>query len=525
MPKADARLGIDVGGTNTDAVVMDRDDHLLASAKVATTPDVTRGIGAAIAAVTDQLRGDRARITHAMLGTTHSTNAVLERRDLRRVATIRIGAPATLSVRPLFGWPEDLRRIVSAGETIVEGGFEFDGRPIVALDTDAIARFAASVAGLADAVAVVSVFAPVSEEHELRTKEVVASELGDIHISMSHEVGQLGLLERENATVLNAALTGVARHVAQGFTQALADHSLEPVTFFAQNDGTLMALLYAERFPVLTIGSGPANSLRGAAFLTGLSDAIVVDVGGTSSDIGVLVNGFPRESNAGVEIGGISTNFRMPDLVTIAIGGGTVVGGSEGSVTLGPSSVGYRVRKEALVFGGSTPTLTDASAAAGTVVLGDPSRIGVAFAPLLEEGLTAAHTMLAEAVDRVKTSREDRPLIAVGGGSHLIPDTVPGVSEIHRPDHHDVANAIGAAIAAVSGQVDRVYSLADSSREEALEEARREAASRAVAAGAASERVEIIELDEIPLAYLAHPAVRIRAKAVGALDLGGSLTG
>ncbi|MEA2580041.1 MAG: hypothetical protein QOE83_933 [Actinomycetota bacterium] len=524
MPEADARLGIDVGGTNTDAVVMDRDDHLLASAKVATTPDVTRGIGAAIAAVTDQLRGDRARITHAMLGTTHSTNAVLERRDLRRVATIRIGAPATLSVRPLFGWPEDLRRIISAGETIVEGGFEFDGRPIVPLDADAIARFAASVAGLADAVAVVSVFAPVSEEHELRAKEIVASELGDIHISMSHEVGQLGLLERENATVLNAALTGVARHVAQGFTQALADHSMEPVTFFAQNDGTLMALSYAERFPVLTIGSGPANSLRGAAFLTGLSDAIVVDVGGTSSDVGVLVNGFPRESNAGVEIGGISTNFRMPDLVTIAVGGGTVVGGTEGSVALGPQSVGYRVREEALVFGGSTPTLTDASAAAGTVALGDPSRIG-AFAPLLEEGLTAAHAMLAEAVDRVKTSREDRPLIAVGGGSHLIPHTVPGVSEVHWPDRHDVANAIGAAIAAVSGQVDRVYTLADSSRGEALEDAQREAASRAVAAGAAPERVEIIELDEIPLAYLAHPAVRIRAKAVGALDLGGSLTG
>jgi N-methylhydantoinase A/oxoprolinase/acetone carboxylase beta subunit len=99
------------------------------------------------------------------------------------------------------------------------------------------------------------------------------------------------------------------------------------------------------------------------------------------------------------------------------------------------------------------------------------------------------------------------------------------VSEIHRPEHHDVANAIGAAIAAVSGQVDRVYNLADSSRGEALEEARREAASRAVAAGATPGRVEIIELDEIPLAYLAHPAVRIRAKAVGALDLGGSLTG
>ena len=106
---------------------------------------------------------------------------------------------------------------------------------------------------------------------------------------------------------------------------SLAAHQLRPITFFAQNDGTLMGLDQALRYPVLTIGSGPANSVRGAAFLTGTGDSLVADVGGTSTDVGVLVNGFPRESSQGVEIGGIRTNFRMPDLVTIALGGGTVV--------------------------------------------------------------------------------------------------------------------------------------------------------------------------------------------------------
>ena len=173
-------------------------------------------------------------------------------------------------------------------------------------------------------------FAPVSPRHELAAAEIVKRELGEeMHVSLSHEIGSVGLLERENATILNAALVGVARDVATAMRDALAAHGLRPVTFFAQNDGTLMALGHALRYPVLTIGSGPANSVRGAAFLTGNTDSLVADVGGTSTDVGVLVNGFPRESSEGVEIGGVRTNFRMPDLVTIALGGGTVVSDGE----------------------------------------------------------------------------------------------------------------------------------------------------------------------------------------------------
>ena len=100
----------------------------------------------------------------------------------------------------------------------------------------------------------------------------------------------------------------------------LERRGIDALLYFAQNDGTLMALEHAVRFPVLTIGSGPANSLRGAAYLTGRNDGIVVDVGGTSTDIGVLVSGFPRESSQAVEIGGVRTNFRMPDIVSIAVG-------------------------------------------------------------------------------------------------------------------------------------------------------------------------------------------------------------
>jgi N-methylhydantoinase A/oxoprolinase/acetone carboxylase beta subunit len=230
----------------------------------------------------------------------------------------------------------------------------------------------------------------------------------------------------------------------------------------------------------------------------------------------VLVNGFPRESSYGVEIGGIRTNFRMPDLVTIALGGGTVVAAGPAGVRIGPRSVGFRLQQDALVFGGGTATLTDSAVAAGRAKLGDPG-LATGQAALLTEALAQADAALADAIDRMKTSRDDSPLIAVGGGSILIPDRIPGVSEVIRPEHFDTANAVGAAIASVSGQIDRIFHLGAGGRQVALDEACGEARERAVAAGAEPGTVRIVEMEEIPLAYLTSPAVRIRAKAAGTL--------
>lgn len=516
MPSLDYRLGIDVGGTNTDAVILDRGNRVLAKAKVPGTADITSGITAALDAVVSAPGVTASRVTHVMLGTTHATNAVLERRKLRRVAVIRVGGPATHGVRPMFGWPEDLAQAVAVGSVIVDGGIEFDGRDLAPFDGDAVAAFLGGLDSAPDGVAITSVFAPVSARHELLAAEIARRELGGVHVSLSHEIGSVGLLERENATILNSALVGVARDVARALQEALAAHGLRPATFFAQNDGTLMALDHALHYPVLTIGSGPANSIRGAAFLTGTADALVADVGGTSTDIGVLVNGFPRESSQGVEIGGIRTNFRMPDLVTIALGGGTVLAGDEGRVRIGPRSVGYQLQQEALVFGGQTPTLTDAAVDCGRALLGNPA-LARPSRPLLAAAVARADTMLADAIDRAKTAKGDRPLVAVGGGSILVPDRIPGVSEVIRPEHFDAANAIGAAIASVSGQVDRIFHYGADGRNAALAQARAEATESAAAAGADPATVELVELEEIPLAYLTTPAVRVRAKAAGAL--------
>ena len=194
--------------------------------------------------------------------------------------------------------------------------------------------------------------------------------------------------------------------------------------------------------------------------------------------------------------------------------------GDPGDVRIGPRSVGYLIQQDALIFGGTTPTLTDGAVLAGRAdIAGAPDGADRAgrYRRLLSEALARADVMLAEAIDRVKTSKEDRPLIAVGGGSILIPDRIPGVSEIVRPEHFDAANAVGAAIASVSGQVDRIFHLGPDGRQAVLDEARDEARERAVAAGADPGTVQIIEVDEIPLAYLTSPAVRIRVKAAGTL--------
>lgn len=518
MPLApDLRIGVDVGGTHTDAVLLNAAHDVKAKVKVPTTPDVTSGVRAALDGVLDPAVAPadvRERVSHVMVGSTHAMNAILERRRLQKVAVLRLAAPTGLAVRPLIGWPAELRDAVLAGRAVIGGGHEVDGREISPLDVEAARRFFGEIAGAAEAVAICGAFSPADPEHELRTREVAREELGpDITIALGHEVGTLGLIERENAAVLNAALTAVARGAAEGVRAAVEAQGLDAQLFFTQNDGTLMSVAAAARTPVLTIGSGLANSMRGAAFLSRLRDGLVVDVGGTSSDVAALEHGFPRESAIAIDIGGARTNFRMPDIVSIGVGGGSIVRPEGTGYTVGPQSVGAALPSQGLVFGGATTTLTDAAVRAGRVAIGTVPPPEALDADAI---LARAAELLADAVDRARTAPHDVPLVAVGGGSFLVPDALPGISEVLRPDHHDVANAVGAAIAQVSGQIEEVVAM-DGDRAEKLQEARERAIRRAVEAGADGSRTEVVELDEVPLAYMTEPIVRLRVKAVGPL--------
>ena len=399
---------------------------------------------------------------------------------------------------------------------MVSGGHEFDGREISPFSALEVASAAKRMKRQGvQAVAISGVFSPVNTVHESEAAEVIRREAPGLRIALSHENGRIGLLERENAAVLNACLGEVAVRTIAAIQDAIKSLGLDAPLYMSQNDGTLMDAEFASRFPVLTISSGPTNSMRGAAFLSGVSDGIVVDVGGTSTDVGALVKGFPREAAVAVSIAGIRTNFRMPDVLSIPLGGGTVI--QKKPFSIGPNSVGYRLTEEALVFGGSTLTGTDIAVAAGLAQVGDPTLLQGLERSFLEQASREIQRRMETAIDQVKVSSSDVPIILVGGGSILAGDSLSGASQVLRPEHGDVANAIGAAIAQVGGQVERVYSLESTSRQDARADARAEAVSKAIAAGANPGTVEVVEIDEVPLTYLPSNATLVRVKAVGDL--------
>jgi N-methylhydantoinase A/oxoprolinase/acetone carboxylase beta subunit len=512
-------IGIDVGGTNTDAVLMEG-TRVLAAVKESTSEDVTSGIVSAIEQIRAQHDFEGGTIQAVMIGTTHFINGLVEARRLAPTAALRLGLPATRALPPFVDWPAGLRAAISGRAYLAHGGYEFDGRPISPIDHDELKRHAADMAAHGiRSVAISSVFSPVNHDLEVEAAAVVAEELGpDVAISLSHEIGRIGLLERENATIINAALREMAVSIVDGLTAAVRAHGIEAPIFLSQNDGTLMDEDFVRRYPVATFASGPTNSMRGAAATSGLETCAVVDIGGTTSDVGLLVNGFPRETTTEVKVAGVRTNFRMPDVLSLGIGGGSHVDSTTAEV--GPHSVGYKLTSEALVFGGSQVTATDLAVAAGRADVGDASLVAHLDRALVNRALDRVADRIAEAVDRMRTSAEPIPVVAVGGGSILLPDEIPIFGAVHRPDNYAVANAIGASIAQVGGEIDKVFAVDPGRRDAILDEVRQEAVDKAIAAGASPATVKIVDFDQVPIPYLPGNATRIRAKAVGDLDMG-----
>lgn len=419
------KLGIDVGGTNTDAVLIDENRSVVADIKYPTSADIYDGILGAMRTVLDKSGVDPKQINQAMLGTTQCTNAIVERKNLAPIGILRIGAPASTGIRPMVDWADDIRRI-AVGSVIIGGGFEYDGKELAPFDREEAEKFFTDMKEKGvKSIAVSCVFSTVRNDHELEAARLCRQVMGDdVHVSISSEIGSMGLIERENATILNAALWQVAERFTDGFAKSLQDEGITNAdVYLSQNDGTLMTMEHARRYPILTVACGPTNSIRGASYLSNLKNAIVVDVGGTTTDLGVIQNGFPRESSVAVTIGGVRTNFRMPDVISIGLGGGSVI----------------------------------------------------------------------------------------------LPEDIPGASSVLKPEHFGCANAIGSAISKVSGTYEKLVDYDETPRDQALENAKDAAVDAAVEAGAVRDTVEIIEMEDVPLAYYPGHTSRVKVKAAGDL--------
>ena len=298
------------------------------------------------------------------IGTTHATNAILQAKELYRVGVIRIAGHKPDSLPACAFWPPSLKQAAFAGCITIDGGFECDGRPITPFNPDQAKKAAETLLSMgAESIAIVGVFSPIISLQEEECKTSIQQVLTPAFpITLSSQIGGIGFIERENGTVLNSALK---KPISQGFLQLeqlKKTFNLTCPLWITQNDGSIISIEQAIEYPLLTLSSGPTNSFMGAAKLSNVTDAIIVDIGGTSTDIGMIQNGYPKRSLNNVHIGGIDLNFRMPDVLSLPIGGGTYV---EKNHTLSTQSCGKALREIAQIFGGKSLTLTDVAYQSG----------------------------------------------------------------------------------------------------------------------------------------------------------------
>ncbi|MCR9268508.1 MAG: hydantoinase/oxoprolinase family protein [Hyphomonadaceae bacterium] len=509
------RIGIDVGGTHTDAVIMDG-NQVITSTKVLTSADVMEGVANALDTILSDSGLPVSAIESVMIGTTQFTNAIIERRQLAPTGVFRLNLPSGRGLPPMVDWPDDIAEAVGRHTYTLHGGKLYDGWPIAELDPDEIDRaiLDAKAKGLKN-FAISSAFSPMDPSPEAYVEARLRAAIPEAKITCSHSFGRLGLMERENAAILNATLLHFAETVVSAFLTALRTRNLRCPVFISQNDGTLMSADFVSAFPALTFASGPTNSLRGAMLLTGLEEAIVVDIGGTTSDIGVLQGGFPRESNAVIEVGGVRTNFRMPDIQAIGLGGGSLV--SADGETIGPQSVGHRLTQDGLIFGGNTLTATDIVVASGHQKIGNAAAVAGLPEHVVETARKNMLTILDRGIDMMKPGAVQMPVILVGGGSVLVTGDLTAAKQVHRPEHAGVANAIGAAIAQVGGESEKIVSYQTLPRDAAIAELTQEARDRALGAGAAAESLRTVDIEETEVPYMGQDTMRLRIKVIGDL--------
>jgi N-methylhydantoinase A/oxoprolinase/acetone carboxylase beta subunit len=328
------RLGLDTGGTYTDAVLFCPSRGVVASAKALTTRhDLSIGISEAAGKVLAAVNADPAEIALVSMSTTLATNALVEGQG-GRVALIAIGFHERDLKRD--GLAEALGRDPLI---LCPGGHDAHGNAAL-LDLSALEAALPELAKSVSGIAVASMFAVRNPAHEIAARELIQSKC-DLPVTVSHELSsKLGGPRRALTTLLNARLVGMIGRLIDATKSFLAANNIEAPLMLVRGDGALVSASFAARRPIETILSGPAASLVGAGYLSGLKDAIVADIGGTTTDVALLLDGHPRLDPDGATVGGFRTMVEAVAMRTHGLGGDSEValaeGGLEATLALGP---------------------------------------------------------------------------------------------------------------------------------------------------------------------------------------------
>ncbi|HET9107494.1 MAG TPA: hydantoinase/oxoprolinase family protein [Steroidobacteraceae bacterium] len=328
-------IGLDTGGTYTDAVALDGGGRVIATAKALTTHwDLSVGLGEALHCVLSALpAGARQRISLVSVSTTLATNAVVENR-FSPICAILIGFNDRMAEQT--GIAKELGGVVVR----VRGGHDPTGAQEQALEEAAVEAAVREFAPRVEAFAVAAQFSVRNPDHERRTRELIRV-LCDKPVTCSHELSsQLNAPKRALTAALNARLVPQIRHLLDAVDRTLGCEGVSAPLMVVKGDGTLMRAAVALEYPVETVLSGPAASVVGAGFLTGLTNFEVADMGGTTTDVAIIVDGRPVVRPDGAVIGGWRTMVEAIDVRTCGLGGDSEVRfDREGRLRIGPRRV------------------------------------------------------------------------------------------------------------------------------------------------------------------------------------------
>ena len=326
-------LGIDTGGTYTDGVLLDYHSHrVLASHKSLTTKrDFSIGIEAVIQGIRIE---DPAAIQMVSISTTLATNAIAEGKS-KQVALLLIGYdPELITSFNMQG------RFATPHFFYFSGGHNLYGGEKEPLDLPAILAKVSEIKDDVDALAVSGYFSPLNPEHEHRAFEAISG-ICDLPVVLGHQLStKLGSVERATTAALNASLLAVLKEFVIAVRRAMEHRRIKAPLMVVRGDGTLMSDEFAARTPVETIHSGPAASAIGGRFLSHLDEALVVDIGGTTTDIALIENGQVAVSEEGATVANYKTAVKAANLFSIALGGDShITTDSENRIVIGPQRV------------------------------------------------------------------------------------------------------------------------------------------------------------------------------------------